>query len=117
MYLQGKPSLSWWRFAGGMALALLPIALVIGILLDEGETYSVVAAAWCLVSSVGYAAMRWHAVRKQFKGDAVEAMAAMRQDPFALMRGSRRMSILWVLVTSLTGIVGTIVWALWNKLQ
>lgn len=117
MYLQGKPSLSWWRFAAGMALALLPIALVIAALLDEGETFSVVVAVWCLVYSVSYAAMRWHAVRKQFKGDAVEAMAAMRQNPFALMRSSRRTSILWLLVTSLTVIVGTLAWALWNKLQ
>lgn len=117
MYLQGKPSLSWWRFAAGMALALLPIALVMGALLGEGETFSAVVAGGCFVFCIGYAAMRWHAVRKRFKGDAMEAMAAMRQDPFALMRGSRRTSILWLLATSLMAIVGTLAWALWNKLQ
>ena len=117
MYLQGKPSLSWWRFAGGMALALLPAAFVIGVLLDEGETYGVVVAAWSLVCVVAYAAMRWHALRKKFKGDADGAAAAMQQNPFALMRGAPRASILWVLVSSLTVIVGTLAWALWNKLQ
>lgn len=117
MLFKRTPSLSWWRFAGAMVIALLPLGFMVLVLARENDPAQIAFLVFMSASAVGYAALRWHALRTQFNGDAQAAAAAIRQNLFGVAIGSPRVFVAWVLGTSLVAIVSAIAWALWNKLQ
>lgn len=117
MLFKRTPSLSWWRFASAMVIALLPLGFMVFVLAREDDPAQIAFLVFMSASAVGYAALRWRALRKQFDGDADAAATAIRQNLFGLATGSPRLFVAWVLGTSLVAIVSVIAWALWNKLQ
>ncbi|HEV7269401.1 hypothetical protein [Pseudoxanthomonas sp.] len=117
MLFKRKASLSWWRFAGGMVFALLPLAFILFVLTREDDFLDSAPVLFLVAAAVAYAALRWHQMRKQFNGDADAAAAAIRQNPFGLAFGSPRTFIVWLLVTSLIVIASVFAWALWHELQ
>jgi len=117
MLFKRKASLSWWRFAGGMVFALLPLAFILFVLKREDDLIGTALLLFMATSAVAYAALRWHQIRKQFNRDADAAAAAISQNPFGLAFGSPRTFIVWLLVTSLIVIASVFAWALWHELQ
>lgn len=117
MLFKRTPSLSWWRFAIGMALFLLPLGFVVFVLARESDPAQIAFLMFVSASAVGYAALRWRALRRQFNGDAITAAAAIKQNLFGTAIGSPRLLIVWVLCTSLVAIAAAITWALWNTLH
>lgn len=117
MLFKRTPSLGWWRFAIGMAFFFLPLGFVFFVLARESDPAQIAVLMFMSASAVGYAALRWRALRKRFKGDADTTAAAIKQNPFGLAIGSPRLLIVWVLCTSLVAITAAIAWALWNKLH
>jgi hypothetical protein len=116
MLFKRTPSLSWWRFAIGMAFFFLPLGFVFFVLARESDPAQIAVVMFVSASAVGYVALRWRALRKQFNGDADTAAAAIKQNPFAAV-GSPRLFIVWWLCTSLVVIAAAITWALWNTLH
>ena len=116
MLFKRKASLSWWRFAGGMVFALLPLAFILLVLKREDHPFGI-ALLFIAAFAVGYMALRWHQIRTQFRGDADAAAAATRQNPFGLVFGSPRTFILFALVIPPVIMVALIAWTLWNKLH
>lgn len=117
MLFKRTPSLSWWRFASAMALFFLPLGFVVFVLARESDPAQIAVLMFVSASAVGYVALRWRALRKQFNGDAATAAAAIKQNPFGLAVGSPRLFIVWWLCTSLVVITATITWAIWNTLH
>ena len=117
MLFEGRASLSWWRFVGGMAFVLLPLGFIAYVLVREGESFQVIVLLMVSVSAVAYAALRWRGLRKQFNGDADAAATAIRRNPFGLATGSPRLLVVWVASTSLVAIVSVIAWAFWRTLR
>lgn len=117
MLFEGRASLSWWRFVGGMAFFFLPLGFVFFVLARESDPAQVALLIFISASAVGYAALRWRGLRKQFNGDADAAATAIRRNPFGLATGSPRLLVVWVASTSLVAIVSVIAWAFWRTLR
>lgn len=117
MLFKRKASLSWWRFAGGMLLFLLPLAFILFVLKREDDLIGMALLLFMAASAVAYAALRWHQMRKQFSGDADAAAAAISQNPFGLAFGPPRTFSVWLLVTSLIVIGSVLACALWHELR
>ena len=114
MLFKRKPSLSWWRFAGAMTVALLPLGFLVFVLGNKSDPFGAVLLIFMLASAVGYAAVRWRALRQTFNRDAAAAAAAIRQNLLGQAFGSPRLFVVWVLSSSLVVIAAAIAWALWT---